>query len=257
MSLSQQLLSSLKAEIEKRGSSSSGGGPPRVHASSIGSCARQQTYRMLNYPQKPAGYYGLFQAQQGNWAEEGLIDIIKGTGFILDQSQKRLEYVKDERVILSGYIDGLIREDAGDIMTPWHLWECKGMSAYRYRKLVTNGVRLGDPGYYDQVQVYMTLLNDEGTPIDSCLFTAVAKDPSSLNAPRNGKWTDPIYVEEIKWDEAYGRDLLTRADYLVELADMQQLGPRERNPRKDWDCSARFCSFFDHCDPMRHTRIGG
>lgn len=259
MSLASQLQSSLQQALEKRGLPNLSGGPIFIRASGIGDCARKQTYIATMADQaRPPQYYGMLQATQGNWIEDGMRQVIANAGYILDEGQQELVHEIDGKPIIVGHIDGLIREDMGALMTPWHLWECKGMSSFRYRKLVTAAsVKAADPGYYDQVQVYMTLLNKSGTPVDSCLFTAIAKDPSAVNHPRNGDFLDPIYTEEIPWDSVYGDRLLKRAERIQGMADQGMLAERERDPNKDWDCSQRFCQFYQVCDPKRYRAKRG
>jgi hypothetical protein len=233
---------------------------PFVRASGIGDCARKQFYRMtqtgIAIP-RPGSAYGLLQAQQGNWIEEGIVPVIEAAGYEIGHRQLELDHSVDGELVLRGHIDGLIREKTGDIPSPWNLWECKGMSAFRYRKLVKNGVHVADPGYFQQVQAYMTLLHEE-YGVTACMFTAVAKDPSSVNTPwevrKSGNHLAPIYIERIPWDPAVGEELLQRADLLKQFADNKIEPPRERNPWKDWDCSPRFCEFYERCDPKANWR---
>jgi len=198
-------------------------------------------------------------AMQGNWMEDGVANYLihPGEEYELFDQQRELTYYKDGELIIKGHIDGLIRENLGDVDTTQYLWEMKGMSAFRYHKLVTNGsVEKSDYGYFLQVQTYMTLLNEEGTDVPACLFTVIAKDPSSVNTVRRGTPPiNPIYVEEIPWDPEMGEFMLTRAERLVTLMKAGDLADRERNPFKDWDCSERFCAFYAECDPKRAMAV--
>jgi hypothetical protein len=248
----------LEQKLE-RGRSANPDAPLYIRASGIGDCARKQTYSAQGFQQTPMSAASGLMAVQGNWMEDGVVNYLiePGEAFNIFDSQRELTHYNDEgELVLKGHIDGLLQENLGDVPSPTYLWEMKGMSAFRYHKLLTTpgGVEKSNYGYYVQVQTYMTLLNNEGTDVPSCLFTVMAKDPSAANTVRRGSPPlNPIYIEEIPWDEEIGEFLLSRAERLYGLVTQGQLGDRERSPYTDWDCSERFCPYYAECDPKSHA----
>jgi hypothetical protein len=234
-----------------------GGGAPFLRASGLAGCGRRQSYAARGVARTPNSPESLIMMLQGDWGEVGMRRLIADAGYIIRDEQLELQHFDEEgREVLRGHIDGIIGMDQGLIETEWSLWEMKMMSAFRYKQLVAKGVKGSTPDYYDQCQIYMGLLRRMQEPIESCIFTAVAKDPSSVNMgrKRDQPRIQPIYIEEIPFDQGRFDALIYRAEDIHSVVRQGGLYKRERQPGKDWDCSERFCPFYSVCDPANALR---
>jgi hypothetical protein len=266
MAASTQLRRNLEAALAKRDNPGSSvelaqlvGAVP-IRASGIKSCGRRQTYSAKGTVRTASSSESLLQMIQGDWGEEGMKKLLVEAGYQFRDEQRELSYYENGQEVLRGHIDGLIKFDTGLITSQWHLWENKLMSAYRYRKLCDAGTMVTEaPEYYAQLQIYMGLLRSDGEDINSSLFTAVAKDPSAVNVgrgrgPKQKARLNPLFVEEVPFNQRDFDSLLYRASDLHSFVRQGALYPRERIPGKDWDCSPRFCPFYNECDPEAAIR---
>ncbi len=227
-------------------------GGPYLRASSLGSCGRKLYYLGRGLTPQEHSYEGLIQMVQGDWGEDGMADLLREAGYRIKDSQRELTLKHEGQEILKGHIDGLISIDSGIAeWDDWSLWEMKMMSAFRYKKLVRASVEEECPTYYDQIQMYMWLLNEEpeGEAVGETLFMAMAKDPSAANMGNKGPRLDPLYIEAVPFDYDYAEALVERAIRLHQAIEDGEEWEHERDPYKDWDCSSRFCPVYDACDP--------
>lgn len=229
---------------------------PFLRVSGLASCGRRQTFAMQGAQPTLPSFEGTIMMIQGDWGEEGMRKLLAESGYQFRDAQRELSHHNEQGIeVLRGHIDGLIGFDGGVLGTEWHLWENKMMSAFRYKKLAkADSIKAESPEYYTQVQLYMHLLREQGEEIESCLFTAVAKDPSAVNMGVKGERLNPVYIEEILYDQPFALEQLQRAEAIHKTGSAGYLWPHERNPLKDWDCSERFCPFFSKCDPKSTAR---
>lgn len=228
---------------------------PPLRASGLASCGRKQTFTMHGVTPSSSDFEGLIMMIQGDWGEEGMRKLLTEAGYTVRDMQRELNHYADGNEVLRGHIDGLIGVDAGVFGTEWHLWENKMMSSFRYKKLNKSGdIRIESPEYYSQVQIYMHLLRGQGEDVNSTLFTSVAKDPSAVNMGVKGERLNPVFIQEVFYDEEYALAQISRAEAIWRTGDAGYLWNHERNPMKDWDCSKRFCPFYDQCDPKVTAR---
>ena len=225
-----------------------------VRVSSLGSCGRQ-TVLKARYPRlvtdiDPESSLAMLQ---GDWAEAGMRALLLEAGFLFRDGQRELSFFYQGQEVLRGHIDGLIGLDYGILGGAWALWENKAMSAFRFKKVHNLGVAASSPEYMAQMQTYMWLLRNEGEDIEGTVFTAVAKDPSSVNMGNRGPRIPGIYVEFVPFDQEMADGYIERAvDLYQTIEDESNNWPHERNPSKDWDCSEKFCPVYGLCDP-KHT----
>lgn len=228
-------------------------GVPPLRASGLRSCGRRQTYSAKGVQGSTRSTESLIQMVQGDWGETGMKKLIIEAGWAIRDEQRELSYFEGEKEILRGHIDGILSFDTGLIESPSYLWENKMMSAFRYRKLYQAGSIVAEaPEYYDQVTLYMGLLRTAGEDISSAMFTALAKDPSAVNTgfgTRGKPRLDPLFIEEVPFSQQHYDSLLYRASDIHSVIRQGGLYARERVPKKDWDCSERFCPFYKECDP--------
>lgn len=225
--------------------------PPPLRVSGLASCGRKQTFSHQGVKSTMPGDESLIAMIQGDWGEEGCRKLLLESGYEFKDSQRELQYFDKSGVeIIRGHIDGLIGQDHGALGTEWALWEVKMMSAFRFKKCHKIGnISISSPEYFTQVQLYMHLLNLDGEKIEKTIFMSIAKDPSAANMGIKGPRMDPIYIEEVDYDQGVGDMLLQRAEDIYNYSVTGELWPHERNPYKDWDCSERFCEYYAKCNP--------
>lgn len=132
--------------------------------------------------------------------------------------------VTDSQVRVNGYlghgggsIDGRIGES---------LFEAKSMNVSNFNKVKKQGVQVGFPHYYTQVQYYMGKLK-----LDTCIFVVMNKN------------TQELYIETIDFDEAEFVDAQATEKAVIdgEEDDFQRVGMNAT-----WH-ECRFCSALEVC----------
>jgi len=105
--------------------------------------------------------------ERGFWAEERIVKDLNSAGMTVSGEQYELV---DETGHLMGHTDGIVTGIPGDEETP-HLLEIKTMNDKRFKQYIKDGLKLSNPQYWVQIQLYMGCLN-----IDKCLFIVENKD---------------------------------------------------------------------------------
>lgn len=123
-----------------------------------------------------------------------------------------------------GSLDGVAKGLPEGPKTPAVL-EFKTHSHKSFMDVVAKRVREAKPQHFDQMQVYMGLME-----LERALYVAVDKD------------TDDMYCEWVEFDARRFQQLLDRAEKLIGMT-----APPDRlsDDPTHWQC--KFCSFYKHC----------
>lgn len=123
-----------------------------------------------------------------------------------------------------GSVDGVVQGVPEAPRTPAVL-EFKTHNHKSFTALVKNGVKGAKPQHYDQMQVYMGLMQ-----LDRALYLAVDKD------------TDELHSEWVHADKVYFSHLMEKAQSLI---DATEPPARMSDDPAYWQC--KFCSFNANC----------
>lgn len=216
---------------------------PVVNCSSIGSCVRQQGYRILQAEaDSPAPAVQRMKMFDGQYHENIVKEWLRLMGYKITDEQKELKRklkVKGKLVgFIRGHIDGIIHgiEPLPEWMArtngkPYSsIWENKGLTSYKFKESERKGRDpsiLAMPHYRDQAMLYMHL-----SGLRTTLFTIKNKDSAEI---RPIEW---FYSPE------KSRDLMIRATKVAITAGRSKLLPREHS-KSSWQCS--YCEFKKRC----------
>lgn len=132
----------------------------------------------------------------------------------------------DGKARIAGHLDGCIV--AGPVVLPYPLlWEHKVMKSSKWRDFQTKGLRVANPTYYGQVQIYMAYMD-----LGACLFTALNTDTSEL------------HFELVMFDAGEAQRLSDLGANIVEARVPEEL-PRVAKDRTNFNC--KWCSFVEQC----------
>ena len=135
------------------------------------------------------------------------------------------------RYRIRGHCDGVFVSGpkvwGGIDLTYPMMWENKGKSGEKWRKIYKSGVKAAEPVHFVQVQIYMAYLGLERT-----LFTAVDRDMGNL------------YAEIIPFDVAVAQEFSDRAARIVSSARPEDM-PRVTTDPSDFRC--KFCDHQETC----------
>lgn len=201
---------------------------PHMGASIIGHpCSRYVwlTWRWAVTPQFPGRVLRLFDT--GKREEERLLEELRGIGAQVWDTNP--ETGDQWRVVackghFGGSLDGVAKGLPEAPKSPAVL-EFKTHSAKSFADLLSKKVQSSKPQHYDQMQVYMGLME-----IDRALYVAVNKD------------TDDIYVEWVHFDREHFENLL---DYAQGLIQMPTPPDRISADPANWQCKG--CTHWDLC----------
>ncbi len=201
---------------------------PHMGASIIGHpCSRYVwlTWRWARTPQFPGRVLRLFDT--GKREEERLLEELRGIGAQVWDTNP--ETGDQWRVVackghFGGSLDGVAKGLPEAPKSPAVL-EFKTHSAKSFADLLSKKVQSSKPQHYDQMQVYMGLME-----IDRALYIAVNKD------------TDDLYVEWVHFDREHFENLL---DYAQGLIEMPTPPDRISADPANWQCKG--CTHWDLC----------
>ena len=207
--------------IERRNSeeqSQSATPPGVIRLSGIGRCQRR-IWLQLNNPQAGEGFSSRILAlfRLGHTIEDMVVDHLVDAGFPVTEQQKTLKMELPGGSI-RGHIDGVV-----EVRGVAHLLEIKSANESRFEELERVGYEKWNPGYSDQLQAYMGLLQ-----ICSAICVVYNKN------------TSHIYVERVTFDHlAFSR--------IVEKAELI-LGSRDAPPERPKEARNLSCDFCRWCD---------
>lgn len=201
---------------------------PHMGASLIGhSCERYiwLTWRWALKPEFKGRILRLFST--GQREEPRLVEELRGIGATVWEtdpdtgSQWRVSAVNGH---FGGSLDGIAKGVPEAPKTPCVL-EFKTHSNKSYNYLAKKKVQAAKPRHYDQMQVYMGLMD-----LERALYLAVNKD------------TDDVYSEWVHFDSDRFGTLMGRAERLVATSEPPL---RISTDAEFFEC--KWCSMFKHC----------
>lgn len=155
----------------------------------------------------------------GHLLESYVITLLKHSGYTVHHDDGSGQFgFKDEEI--AGHIDGVIVIDGKP-----HLLEIKSASDKRFAEMVKKGVRLSDPVYFVQMQVYMKYMD-----LDKGLFVAINKNDCS------------IHSEVIEYDPITAEHAVNRGK---EIARMEEKPERKYKSPAFLGC--KFCNYKNRC----------
>ena len=201
---------------------------PHMGASLIGHpCDRNiwMTWRWVLKPEFKGRILRLFNT--GQREEPRLLEELRGIGaqvWDVDPETGNQWRVSALNGHFGGSLDGIAKGLPEGPKTPAVL-EFKTHSHKSFTELVAKKVQAAKPQHYDQMQVYMKLMD-----LERALYMAVNKD------------TDDIYVEWVHADAQRQDSILAHAERLIGMT-----APPDRlsDDPTHWQC--KFCGFYKHC----------
>lgn len=196
-----------------------------IGCSSIGDECERKIFFQFRFP-KPVDNARVSRIfELGNVIEEHVIKILRESGFeVFDKDEKGNQYAVSFPC-LSGHIDGVIT-GLPESKKP-HLLEIKSYKDSRFKTLMKEGVRVSDPKYYAQVNLYM-----EGMGLDRCLFVAYNKDTSEIYCER---------VEFCPFESAINKNKA------VKIFNAKTHEDLDRCASKETDYRCKFCNYTKEC----------
>lgn len=201
---------------------------PHMGASIIGhACDRHiwLTWRWAFKPSFPGRILRLFSS--GVREEPRFLEELRGIGaevWELDPSTGRQWRVSAHNGHFAGSLDGVAKGLPEAPKTPAVL-EFKTHSHKSFTDLVAKGVRESKPQHFDQMTVYMGLMD-----LDRALYMGCDKD------------TDDVYTEWVHFDKDRFEFLMGKAERLINSTEPPQ---RISDDPTHWTC--KMCSFYKHC----------
>lgn len=205
---------------------------PHMGASIIGHpCERSSwlTWRWASRPQFSGRILRLFDT--GKREEARLLEELRGIGATVwdtDPSSGDQWRVSACNGHFGGSLDG-VAKGLPEAPKSVAVLEFKTHSSKSYGDLVKNKVQASKPQHYDQMTVYMGLME-----IDRALYMAVNKD------------TDDVYTEWVHFDADRFAILMDRAQRLIELTV-----PPERISDDPTYFVCKMCSHYEFCHKER------
>lgn len=136
---------------------------------------------------------------------------------------------------VSGHTDGIITEAPINMAVP-AIWENKAMNNSRWEGVSRQGLKLAEPEYYVQVQLYMGLIR-EGKQADDAI-----PNPSLWTAFNRN--TGRIYYELVDFDQYAFEKAYTRGHMIVHARGPEYLNRISKDPA-DFKC--KFCPYRKPC----------
>lgn len=106
--------------------------------------------------------------ERGNWEEHRIIRDLDAAGIPVTMEQHEL---MDETGHVAGHIDGVVHNVPGYDPDESMLLELKTMNDDRFKNYLKQGIKLSDPEYYVQMNMYMGKLQ-----LSKCLFIVTNKN---------------------------------------------------------------------------------
>ena len=155
----------------------------------------------------------------GHLIESYIITLLKYSGYKVYHDENNAQYgFADEEV--GGHIDGVIIIDN----VP-HLLEIKSANDSRFKDMVKLGIKISDPVYYAQVQVYMKYME-----LEKACFVVLNKN------------TSDIHSEIIEYDPIEANYLVSRGKEIIRRKDLPD---RKYSTKAFYKCS--FCNYKEKC----------
>lgn len=201
---------------------------PHMGASIIGhDCERHvwNTFRWAATPKFPGRVLRLFDT--GKREEARLVEELRGIGVTVWEKDPETDQqfsVSACNGHFGGSLDGVAQGLPEAPKTPAVL-EFKTHSHKSFTDLIERKVRLSKPQHFDQMTVYMGLMD-----LDRALYMAVNKD------------TDDLYTEWVHFDKARFDQLLEKAERLIAATEPP---PRISADPAHWQC--KYCTFHAVC----------
>ena len=137
---------------------------------------------------------------------------------------RQLEFsVGDDRV--RGHVDAVITSGPNIGPTYPLLWEAKSLNSAGWTDLTNRGLRESKPGYFAQVQIYLSEFK-----LGACLLTALNKD------------TGALYHEIVESDPGLGQWFVARGIRIADIVDSGALPDRTSDTGQ-----CRGCSWLSPC----------
>ena len=205
-----------------------------IGASRIGEdCSRMLAYEFHQIPKDEGADFGgrtLRMFDMGHDGEERMSQYLRLGGFDLHTHKEdgRQFGMSDAEGKFKGHLDGVIHggpEIAG-LKYPC-LWENKAVGDTTWKKYKKQGIKLGKPTYYAQVQIYMAYFE-----LECCLFTFINRDSCE------------IAIEVIPLVTADAQKYIDKAVSIVKSENPEEFG-RVGKGLDDYAC--KFCDFKRRC----------
>jgi hypothetical protein len=156
----------------------------------------------------------------GSLAEQFITKDLEYTGIFVTKRQEELWGFGKH---VHGFTDGRC-ENVPEAPKTTHVLEIKTHNTKNFAGVVKDGVKKSKPMHYAQCQRYMI-----GLDLTRCLYVALNKD------------TSEYYVERIRLDKSYAKDLLRIEREIVIAED----APRRIFERSWHEC--KWCKYQGHC----------
>lgn len=216
---------------------------PRLRASGLGSCARQQFFGLVgDEPTDPGNPVYNWSTYMGYAGQEYVAAVLRRMGYELTLPGRGdweglVSYLPD------GTLDGLDMEEPT-------LWDAKVRNVYAYKMLVTRPMRAHDPQMYLQMQVYMA-----AEKLKKCVVTV---HPHDLSTTRNDmaryKWGEQVVTPVVhrlfvSADTKAQQLAHDRASAIMAARELSMVPMREYNPHSvahmKFPCG--FCPYVAKC----------
>lgn len=196
-------------------------------ASSLGDDCLRKIQWMWTRPKPPEPRTERIFAR-GRWFESYYRQLMHNAGFRMISSGDRIGFAQlDGR--FKGHADGIIISGPEGLSYPC-LWECKGLGAKGWKKLVTDGLAKAYPAYANQVALYQAYLDLTDHP---ALFTAANMD------------TMEVVHLAIPFDARRAQMASDRALTVILAEEAGETMPRHTDDPEHFVC--RWCPFRTEC----------
>ncbi len=196
---------------------------PVLRCSGLGESCDRRLWYGFRWAHEPERFKGRIRRifANGHDREARIVEMLKSAGMQVQEidpatgRQWRVELIDG---VLAGSCDGIVTGVPESPATP-HLLEIKTMNRERWDAWRRKGVRVSDPKYFVQVQLYM-----HGLRLDRALFVAENQDSKDIE------------VERIPYDAAFAIAQVERARRIA----FSEIAPPRVSDSPDWyEC--RFC----------------
>ena len=215
----------------------------RFRVSSLsGGCDRAIYCYASGVPQEPFNEATKQAFREGHEAEPKIIKYVaeglRDGPFVIAYSNGDIGTIQTPHAEIVGHVDGLGRSIKTNER---YLFEVKNLAPTRISKLKAGGIRVAEPAYYTQIQVYMHGLLAKGWPYDKCIWAA-----------RNRKFrkdSDPkkYYIERVPYDEEEAVRCINKAEEIALAIMSKDIIEPPRNPFTEFFCQEGWCSFSKSC----------
>lgn len=211
--------------------------------SSVDDCTRRLAYAAAKTPKtNRTAVSSILAAEQGKATEPLVAKLLERAGYTIEAEQY---HVSGEKINCpdGGTLDYILKQD--DL----YVGESKRLGLFRYLDVIRQGVKVAQPGYYTQAQLYMT-----ATGLSRTILVAVSADHSAVR----WYWTirkyelstmpPPIWTEEIIPNPIWLEGRVRRAGQIIEYTKLNKPSsvPRDFDP-SDTVFPCNYCNWQDRC----------